>query len=164
MNGVYKKELRTKRFVLLFSEYWRGIYGKKGSILRVSLSWHEYDTLEEAEEEIKLIKEVYRDQLIPIKDVEPGIELCQEGDITNGGKWWGYALLDYEKERVVRSGGYGYKFKSHMNPITMKSNKNLRFLDEFFRGPEEVPEGYEWDDGEYEGWLQFRWGDGKNAI
>ncbi len=40
----------------------------------------------------------------------------------------------------------------------------LSKLDFFFRGPHEVPEDYKWDTGEYEGWLQFRWGDGKNAI
>ena len=51
-----------------------------------------------------------------------------------------------------------------MKPVTMKSNKDLYFLDEYFCGPSEVPKDYDWDDGEYEGWLQFRWGDGKNAI
>lgn len=40
----------------------------------------------------------------------------------------------------------------------------LAELDFFFRGPGEVPEDYKWDDGEYEGWLQYRWGDGKNAL
>lgn len=43
-------------------------------------------------------------------------------------------------------------------------NNRLSKLDFFFRGPYEVPEDYKWDTGEYEGWLQFRWGDGKNAI
>jgi hypothetical protein len=43
-------------------------------------------------------------------------------------------------------------------------NNRLSKLDFFFRGPHEVPEDYKWDTGEYEGWLQFRWGDGKNAI
>jgi hypothetical protein len=28
----------------------------------------------------------------------------------------------------------------------------------------EIPSGYKWDDGEYEGWLQFRWGNGKNSV
>jgi len=28
----------------------------------------------------------------------------------------------------------------------------------------EIPKNYKWDDGEYRGWLQYRWGDGKNAI
>ena len=33
-----------------------------------------------------------------------------------------------------------------------------------FRGKGEIPEDYKWDVGEYEGWLQFRWGNGLNAI
>ena len=33
-----------------------------------------------------------------------------------------------------------------------------------FRGKDEIPEDYKWDIGEYEGWLQFRWGNGLNAI
>ena len=40
----------------------------------------------------------------------------------------------------------------------------LEKMDFFFRGPDEVPKDYKWDEGEYKGWLQFRWGDGKNAI
>lgn len=36
--------------------------------------------------------------------------------------------------------------------------------DIFFRKENEIPKDYKWDIGEYEGWLQFRWGDGKNAI
>jgi hypothetical protein len=41
---------------------------------------------------------------------------------------------------------------------------SLRMLDEYFRGDDEIPKGYVFDYGEYEGWLQFRWGDGKNAV
>ena len=33
-----------------------------------------------------------------------------------------------------------------------------------FRGKDEIPEDYKWDVGEYEGWLQYRWGNGLNAI
>lgn len=34
----------------------------------------------------------------------------------------------------------------------------------FFRKDNEIPKDYKWDKGEYEGWLQYRWGDGKNVI
>ena len=37
-------------------------------------------------------------------------------------------------------------------------------LDNLFRGEDEIPKGYIFDNGEYEGWLQYRWGDGKNAV
>jgi hypothetical protein len=36
--------------------------------------------------------------------------------------------------------------------------------DYVFRDKDEIPKNYKWDDGEYDGWLQYRWGDGKNAI
>lgn len=50
-------------------------------------------------------------------------------------------------------------------PITgFTWGNRLGELDFFFRGPSEIPPNYEWDEGEFQGWLQFRWGDGKNAI
>ena len=48
--------------------------------------------------------------------------------------------------------------------LPFKFKSKLEELDFFFRGPSEIPPDYKWDEGEYEGWLQFRWGDGKNAI
>jgi hypothetical protein len=33
-----------------------------------------------------------------------------------------------------------------------------------FRGKDEILENYIWDEGEYDGWIKFRWGDGSNAI
>ena len=37
--------------------------------------------------------------------------------------------------------------------------------DYFLRGVNEIPEDYEFDyNAEYEGWLQYRWGNGKNAV
>ena len=56
-------------------------------------------------------------------------------------EWGGFCMLNIHKDGDLR-----------------------RTKDYLFRGPDEIPKGYEWDDGEYEGWLQFRWGDGKNTI
>lgn len=162
MKGIYNKNRRTKRFVLLFCEWWNELdtYTRR-SKNRSSHSWQEYDTLEEAREEINLIEEIYKDQLLPIDPdkVENKNRYFTDGDYTNGGKFWGYVLLDYEKERAILSGGKGYhtETKDYIN-------NNLVRLDDFFRGPNEIPEGYKWDDGEFEGWLQFRWGDGKNSL
>jgi hypothetical protein len=57
------------------------------------------------------------------------------------------------------------KYKDKIYPY-LHYNEDLKLsdLDFFFRGPSEVPEDYKWDEGEYVGWLQFRWGDGLNAI
>jgi hypothetical protein len=51
----------------------------------------------------------------------------------------------------------------HLASLDKKTNR-LYIKDYVFRGENEIPKSYHWDDGEYEGWLQFRWGDGKNAI
>ena len=69
------------------------------------------------------------------------------------------------KERVVKVGGDGI-YEYHKNGIgSWRSGAvSLRMLDEFFRGENEIPKNYVFDTGEYEGWLQYRWGDGKNAI
>ena len=53
----------------------------------------------------------------------------------------------------------GDKLKNYNNSC----DKRVLY-DILFRGPDEIPKNYKWDFGEYEGWLQFRWGDGKNAI
>jgi hypothetical protein len=47
----------------------------------------------------------------------------------------------------------------------VSKNPELKDYDMFFRGEDEIPHDYKWDiRGEYLGWLQYRWGDGKNAI
>ena len=133
MKGPYDKTKRTKRFVLLFAEWWYEAGRKE------NLSWHEYNTLGEVKEEIRFIKEYY---------TEEGEKKC------------GYLVLDYEVEKAILDGGDGYLPEG----TCRKFNKDLEKLDTYFRGPNEIPEGYVWDEGEYKGWLQFRWGDGKNAV
>lgn len=70
----------------------------------------------------------------------------------------GYIVLDFDIEKIIKwsKNGMIYNSKKSDNPLVLK--------DKFFRGEDEIPKDYEWDIGEYEGWLQFRWGDGKNAI
>lgn len=151
MKGTYDIKKRTKRYVLLFAEWWEEEREERrnrwqGNIKKESLSWHEYDDLREVKEEIEVIKEIYKDQ--PFRK--------DRNDFVN--RDYGYAVLDYEAEKIILSGFKGFK------GLTVKDNKNLKVLDKYFRGPDEIPEDYKWDNGEYEGWLQFRWGDGKNAI
>lgn len=63
-----------------------------------------------------------------------------------------YSIRDYiHKKKIYPVIGYD------------RDNK-LAELDFFFRSPGEIPEDYKWDVGEYEGWLQYRWGDGLNKI
>ena len=65
--------------------------------------------------------------------------------------------LDFEEEKVIKWGHDQLKYVS--------KNEDIRKVkDRFFRKDGEVPEGYKWDVGEYEGWLQFRWGNGRNSV
>lgn len=76
-----------------------------------------------------------------------------------------YFKADSKYERSVAKYNLRTDGKDYIIPVLHFTWKNkLNELDFFFRGPNEVPPDYKWDDGEYDGWLQFRWGDGKNAI
>ena len=68
----------------------------------------------------------------------------------------GYLVADTKKEMVLQWWGEMYN-------ISKKTDK-LKIKDILFRGEDEIPKNYKWAPGEYEGWLRFRWGDGKNAI
>ena len=70
---------------------------------------------------------------------------------------WGYVLGKRDKREIIKIGGVG------LIGLPPKSPK-AAFIDALFRGENEVPKDYKWDVGEYEGWLQYRWGDGKNAV
>lgn len=144
----------TKRFRLIFS-----IWGHS-----LSDSVSDFDTPEGLKEETKLIKEFYRDTPRPKKSKKYGCSW----DYSEGGSFWGYIALDYEKEEVLevyKDGAriYHENQKGGYVPEVLKK-EILRIKDLMFRGEDEIPENYKWDTGEYEGWLKYRWGDGLNAI
>lgn len=105
----------------------------------------EFDSLKELNKTIALYDEIYN-------TTEPSKDLFGDEKI------WGYAAVDFESEKILKYGGRG------LYNINNKHFSILAQKDYFFRGEDEVPKNYKWDDGEYDGWLQFRWGDGKNAI
>lgn len=107
---------------------------------------HDFDTIKEAKAYSLLIEEIYQN--------------TQETTDSHGNlKTWGYVILDVKNSKVVKWGGPN---RSIFN-INSKRNQ-LEVKDFFFRREDEIPKNYKWDIGEYEGWLQFRWGDGRNAI
>jgi hypothetical protein len=113
----------------------------------------EYDTLAEAIEEANLLEMAYADTLRPKKgytDYIWGKPYAEEA-------LWGYVIIDFENEEVIKWGHDQLKF--------VKKNDDIRRTkDRFFLKEGEIPSGYKWDNGEYEGWLQFRWGNGMNSI
>ena len=123
---------------------------------------NDYATLEEALEEAKLINIYYADTPKPIRVKDHyqswSSRSCNKPiySYSNGGKFWGFIVLDYNKNEIVKIGHDGLKGFGKKITLEMK--------DYFLRNANEIPENYQFDIGEYDGWLQYRWGDGKNAV
>lgn len=185
--GTYRNHYKfTKRFVVyLYKWYW--LSGERAYLASFAVKnndYAEFDTMEEVQEYFKLIEDIYSNVKKPVIDGNyyvhkatgkkyerkpysydkfendrdyKYIERYIETDASTQ-FYWGYMLLDYQKDEII--GMWGER-----HPDFGKNYKNdLKLKDRLFRKPGEVPIGYKWDDGEYDGWLQFRWGDGKNAI
>lgn len=64
----------------------------------------------------------------------------------------GYVVLDTQKEKVIK-----WSITKCIVGVNSKTSK-LYLMDYLFRKDDEIPKDYKWDDGEYKGWLQYRWG------
>lgn len=147
----------TKRYGIVFDKW--SIYKQHQDIT-------EFDTIKEVNEEIELLEEMYKDTPRPEHRYSRS-SYCNRNstDISNyvwcseyvGESFWGYLVVDFEEERILR---WGHDCLKHYN----KESDIKRLKDWLFRKEDEVPADYKWDVGEYQGWLQFRWGDGKNSI
>lgn len=142
----------TKRYMVIFN-IWTDKKFKETKT--------EYDNIKDVKEETNLIDEVYRDTPVPLKVLKEKSWKKEYDTYTisyeDGRKYWGYCVVDFEKQEILKYGGHGL--------INYGKKTDQRIVkDVFFRGNDEIPKGYQWDDGEYEGWLQYRWGNGKNAI
>lgn len=123
-----------------------------------SQKW-EFDTKDELDEFISFFEDYCSTLPLPskikdnlkTKNYHPGFSRWREGE-----RLWGYVYSDKES-RVITWGGY------KLRDYNVNSDKR-EILDLLLREPDEIPDNYLWDEGEYDGWLQFRWGDGKNAI
>ena len=144
----------TKRYMVIFQKWSEKEFHEDKT---------EYDTLAEAMEEAQLLEEFYADTPSPKKLTRYDWRTRKDTHYHEWGEpyldeaLWGYVILDFEEEKVIRWGHDQLKFVN-------KSDDIKRIKDRFFRKEDEVPEGYKWDVGEYEGWLQFRWGNGKNSV
>ncbi len=144
----------TKRYMVIFEKWGRREFHEDKT---------EFDTLTEAMEEAQLLEEFYADTPSPKKlsryDWRTGrhTPYHEWGEPYLDEYLWGYVILDFDEEKVIKWGHDQLKYVS--------KNEDIRKVkDRFFRKDGEVPEGYKWDVGEYEGWLQFRWGNGKNSV
>lgn len=124
----------------------------------------EFDTIEEANEEMKLLEEMYADTPRPehkwyneSKSTDTEVSHYRWNAASWGEAFWGYILIDFQEEKVLTWGHDGLRvYKKHSDIRKLK--------DRFFRGENEIPKDYKWSAGEYDGWLQFRWGNGKNSV
>ena len=166
-----------KRFIVVTN-----IWGMKWNMFHTGLKDYikeerEYfDTMEEVNDYVNLFEGVYNGTDDKITFSKP----CE---------LWGYVVGDTKQFSITKWGGnmkylskcckrnqegivkpipysnanLGLSFMYSFNNMDSKMN-NLYTKDYIFRDENEIPQNYHWDNGEYEGWLQFRWGDGKNAI
>ena len=118
----------------------------------------EFDDLNEAKDYIKLFEDIcsiYERPELSTKKYRGDKNREYIFDSPNKALW-GWLMGDRETKKLTWGGD---KLKNYNNSC----DKRVLY-DILFRGPDEIPKNYKWDFGEYEGWLQFRWGDGKNAI
>lgn len=172
----------TKRYVVYtYSWWWDGHnYKTSDTAVKRSNDYDEFDTITEVRDYIKFLNELYKDVEEPYKVPECWVDRfdgktihkrpvysAEYRYIHNDSYWeaedgvrkfWGYYVFDYEAERVIDHGGHDHP------EFTKQYKQNLELRDALFRGKDEIPEDYKWDIGEYEGWLQYRWGNGLNAI
>ena len=148
----------TKRYGIVFDKW---------SIYHYHRDITEYDTLKEVNEEAALIDEMYKDTPRPEHKYAKWNRYCNTKSTAIsdyawcaenfGEAFWGYLIVDFEEEKIIR---WGHDCLRSYN----KESDVRRVKDFIFRGDDEVPKDYKWDVGEYDGWLQYRWGNGKNSI
>lgn len=187
-NNRYKF---TKRYVVYsFTWHWEDERNANDYPV-VTNDYAEFDDLVEVSEHLDLIEGIYKDVEKPILIKEHALNkhngsIIYKGkhgypysvdqhyedykkipahyECENGKKhFWGYMVIDYHKEDFIKMGGdrhpefYDYKRRLEIYDCIFRIGNTLRKTDP-------IPKDYEWDKGEYEGWLQYRWGNGLNAI
>lgn len=126
----------NKRYIILFDVWSSKTFDREQ---------HEFDSYNEMTKYASFIDSIYLNTE----------ETC---DRYGDKKKWGYVMLDSQKEKILK-----WSATKRIVGIDSQTDK-LYMMDYFFRKDDEIPKDYKWDDGEYKGWLQYRWGDGKNAI
>ena len=148
----------TKRYMIIFNKW---------SLYKTHEDISEYDTMLEVDAEIKLLEEAYGDTPRPkLKhSTRWGYRNNKSTQVHEyiwdnpiiGEAFWGYLVVDAEAEKIVKWGNDCLRAYNRDSDIR-------RIKDWLFRKDNEIPKDYKWSNGEYEGWLQYRWGNGLNAV
>lgn len=176
-NDIFQKKyiyikgtVPTSRYVILFNTF--------TEYFRKSYSVSEYNDKEECLKECVELNELYKFHNLPTISEElvetyktkygrkqKSNKIVKKYDFSNNKTWWGYIVLDFEKCLIIKVGGYGFFVPNKLCISKLKNANTPENRDFFFRNTDEVPDNYKWDgNDEYQGWLRFKWGDGKNAI
>lgn len=164
----HKKD--NKPFCVMFAKW-------TDELLSWSISF--FDTIEEVKEETQLLEELYKSISRPYKEVIPeeSSYISKKYRIVfdkENQYYWGYIIIDFKNEKIqyFRDGVYipttSLKKKYWLLNQCYLFNKKedqLIIKDKLLRTEKESNiNDYKFNAGEYDGWLQFRWGNGKNAI
>lgn len=144
----------SKRYAVIFNKW---------SIYKNIQSITEFDTMNEVNDEVNLIEEMYADTPRPEYKWRGGYS---KSTVVTDYHWcspsvqeafWGYLVVDFQNEKIIKWGHDELRmYKKTTDPRKLK--------DWLFRGEREIPKDYKWKPYEYDGWLQYRWGNGLNAI
>lgn len=144
----------SKRYAVIFNKW--SLYKNVESIT-------EFDTMKEVDIEVNLIEELYADTPRPehrwhrIGTKSTLVHEYHWNSSAWGEAFWGYLVVDFQDEKIVKWGHDELRvFNRRCDPRKVK--------DWLFRGEDEIPKDYKWKPYEYDGWLQFRWGNGLNAV
>lgn len=138
-----------KRFALLFA-----IWDNH----KIDYKCEEFDDLQSCQNVAKELEDIYNElHVLPVK-VSPYVY-----DYSNGGSFWGYGILDMEKCEFKKISKRGLRYSTYNIERPSDLDKNPKIKDAFFRDANVCDYEFEcWE--EYDGWIQYRWGDGKNAL
>ena len=176
------RERPTTRYALLFGLYTDQGYKCYGKSVHQGITVTPLSSMTDVENEISGLEELYQDHPLPVL-VSPGKNEWDPPVYNFDGdrSWWGYAVLDFEKSKIIRLGGPNgfltpskvdgtdqfYSLTRCCRPILkkLKDANSEKLRDFFFRDTSVCPDSYDFDgEWEYSGWLQFKWGDGRNSI
>lgn len=169
----------NKRYILIFNTF--------NNYKIISQSISQYDSLVDCMEESNELDLLYKLHKLPIEKKEFFIGASKKNryskseqiktvyDFSDNRSWWGYIILDMQNCKCIKVGGYGLKLyvSKHIDSRESISivkyprqiNSSVYMLDYFFRDTNVCPDEYNFDGvEEYDGWIQYKWGDGKNAI
>lgn len=162
----YFNNKEDKRYCLIFSN-WTNV------LLSYSISF--FDSEDEIKEETMMLNNMYCSIAKPYKKnigskYDKKYEIC----FDDNSFYWGYVIFDFQKETyschhdgvVIPINKPRFNYNKYVVDCIKVNNKSDKLVikDYFLRKPNEIDPNYKFKQGEYEGWLQFRWGDGKNAI